>query len=96
MRVFVNLDGVKVEIPNFDIHNAVLPSVGDHWTSPSRESIDYRIERGYMKVTCKKVVGDDGRLKEVGIPPDTEFRVTARRFGKMDFREVVICMELCK
>ena len=93
MRVFLILDDIKVEIPNFDIHNAELPRTGDYWESPSQEDIDYRKERGYMRVTCVKKMGDDGKLREVGIPPNTKFKVTKRLFGKMDCREVVLTME---
>ena len=93
MRVFLILDGVEVEIPNFDIHNAVLPSVGDYWESPTEEDIKYRLERGYMRVKNIKKMGDDGKLSEVGIPPNIKFKVTKRLFKMMDCREVVLTME---
>ena len=93
MRVFLNLDDVKVEIPNFDIHNVELPRVGDYWESPSQEDIKYRLERGYMRVVNVRKMGNDGKLREVGIPPNTKFKVTKRLFKMMDCREVVLTME---
>lgn len=93
MRVFLNLDGVEVEIPNFDIHNAVLPCVGDCWESPTEEDIKYRLKRCYMRVKNIKKMGDDGKLREVGIPPKTRFKVVSKLFKMMDCREAVITME---
>lgn len=81
MRVTICIDKKTfVEIPNFDVHNAVLPTVGDCWESPSQEDIAFRIERGYMKVS--------GELH-----PERLYKVVSRVFYKMDCREVYLKLE---
>jgi hypothetical protein len=81
MRVAISIDKKTfIEIPNFDVHNAVLPSVGDCCESPSQDDIDFRVKSGYMVVT--------GELH-----PDRLYKVVSRVFYKMDSREVFLKME---
>lgn len=62
------------EIPNFDIHNAILPEQGDGWEMPNKEELDYMIEKN-------RIV-----FKEGSIEPNSLWLVTYRRFNEIDCR----------
>lgn len=66
------------EIPNFDIHNAILPMQCDEWKMPDKEELDYMIEKN-------RII-----FKEGSIEPNSLWAVSRRRFNGIDCRSGLI------